>query len=449
MRLALRQRLLVAAGLGAGVCTLVALGMVVMSALSGWRIVLSDLTLLVSAEELHACQQAPSTWRAPRGVYGVYAYDATGRSHNPGAPPLPPALAAPGWGRSHWQRSDDLWQVQAAQRVADDGPCAILYAHPRGAMPMAPRVGVGTVVGAFLGMLLAMATTLALAVRPLVARLERLDASAVEVGRRGFTPPTDELDDEIGRIGGNLARAHERILADRRELQRRHEALERHLAALAHDLRTPLAALQLSLEALVVDRGHLDALGAARLEVAYLESLADNLHQATRLTSGVDVRTGEVNWTEVVSRVATRFGILGRASGTEVQRAVPDEAVWAGCVPALAERALANVVHNAVLHGGRQVGVVLERCGDRFRITIQDDGTAPDEATLQMLSRRRLSHVMDDHDGISRRMQGLGVAIANEVAHRAGWELCMARGATGGMLVVLEGRCRAGDDGQG
>ena len=66
------------------------------------------------------------------------------------------------------------------------------------------------------------------------------------------------------------------------------------------------------------------------------------------------------------------------------------------CDPYAAERALSNIVHNAVVYGSENgnVAVVLEVDGGGFELRVSDDGqgVAPDE--LALLSERTFARMM-------------------------------------------------------
>lgn len=417
------RRQLVGIALASGLLTIVvaALGIV---GVAGTMLLqdLKDLKSYVGADALEACAARPEAFLAGEGFIRVWAYDASGTAANPSAPPL---LMVPSEvGRAHWFQRDTrmlplLWNRAVIVRVGD-GPCAILQAHtPQGRFLDALRMLTGlALLLTFVG--LAVATVLGVA-RPLVARTGRLDRAAASIGTAEFTPVADTSDDELGRIGTTLDAAHDRILADR-------TALEQHLAAIAHDLRTPLASLQLTLEELSAEAD----VGTAQLEVAYLEALADNLHHAARLNAG-GLRSDEVDLSEIARRVARRFQILGRSREVQIDAAIEDDVVVRGDV-ALVERAVANLVHNAVVHGdvGGQVAVLLDRRGEGAALTVVGGAG---EVDVALLAARRLSNVRDA--ARSRSSSGLGVAIVNEIGEVSGWSVQWEADPEGGVRVEL------------
>ena len=411
---------------------------------------LADLRTTAAESQSVDCEREPEWWVAEVGVLTVWAYDPEGRSRNTHAPPLPPeripAEVSPA-AHIYTNGAVQIWEWASVQRVAESGPCAVLYATFPERIPVLPGMQRAGLVGMTAGLVIVLLGTVLFAVRPLLRRIDRLDEAAQSVGTPGFAPIPDGQDDELGRVARTLNTANERICADQAELARQHGILERHLSAVAHDLRTPLAALQLTLEALQeqVPAAAIAEVGEARLEVAYLEALADNLHHATRLEGGAHVRCPDapVDLCVILQRVVTRLRILGRARAVAVEAAVPDAPVRVACDPALAERALANLVHNAVIHGAaaHAVGVALDRDEGGFTLTISSNGDALTPAAIAALAQRRLSTV---EPARARQGHGLGVAIANEVATRAGWQIRWEPLGEGGLQVVIQGEVMAG-----
>ena len=390
-----------------------------------------------------ACEAAPESWREVHGLHQLWPYDPSGRSANPGAPTLPVAYIPPAVGET-FAHCDGLefFNRGLVLRLAETGPCAVVWLAPPRPQDAVDTVRVTAFLSVFASAVAGLLLTSALVVRPLLRRIERLDAAAARLSTPGFVPLEDPVDDALGRVAATLDRSHDRITRDRAALAERGAVLENHLAAVAHDLRTPLASLQLTLEALdhIIREADRPELAMARIEVGSLEALADNLRQASRLDAGLDVRAqaARVDWSELVPRVAARFQILGRGRGIEVVVAVPVHGLWAGCDPSLAERVLANLLHNAILHGpaDHPVGVALDRTQTGFSLAVHSGGPMLSEAQLEALAARRL---MAPSAARTRGLDGLGVAIVNEVCNRAGWSVDYRPGEEGGLAVVITG----------
>jgi signal transduction histidine kinase len=369
-----------------------------------------------------------------------FAYDRSGRSANPEAPPLETGLLQRALAEEQvvLERSSNRSIFVAP--FASTGPCAVIRGtsrNPQAAIaPWFGRVLVGAVV---FGLFISILGTFWLIVRPLRLRIEELAAAAQSVGSESFAPQPSSSD-ALGHIAGVLTRSHERIVETRDALEERNQALERHLAGIAHDLRTPLASMHLELEALATEsQGPVQKQAQRALaDAVYLSSMVENLHQATRLRHELEVSSGSVELTDLIHRIEKRFAIVGRHAGVEVAANTPEQEVWATCTPALAERAVANLVQNAVEHnneaGHVAVTLSLLDSGSRFRLVVADDGPGLPQETLASLNSE--SFLVDE---ARPRGPGMGTLITREVARRAGWSLfCSPRKPTG-LEVRLEG----------
>lgn len=409
-----------------------ALSFLVTSSAMGWSF-RRAVDGLLTVEDSHACEQDPTAWRygADR-IIDVYAYGLDGTPALPDAPALPADLPALELGDT--ERIDD--GVLLYRRGS--GACALF----RVALPQ-PQGGEATFwvaavtsTGASVFVVAGLAFTFA--VRPIVRRIGRLRDAARVVGTDAYTSPQDTAGDALTEIGAVLDASDDRIRADRAELLRRQEALEVHLAEIAHDLRTPLASMQLAVEELLgaSSASDRDVARRAMSDTLYVTSLVENLHEATRLRHGRDPTRGTVDLGSVVERVGERFRAVGRHRGVEVAVAWPGEPVVVACEPSFAERLLGNLVHNAVVHGtdGGHVAVVLERHRDGFRLVVEDDGPGLRDVTPADLAKRTFAG-----DNARARGEGLGVAIVNEIARRVGWTVTWAPREGGGLVVTVDG----------
>lgn len=393
----------------------------------------------VAAMDVGACKINPVRWGWHQGSVYVYAYDRMGRSSNPAAPPMEPDLLERVLGTGQGVVVDDDDQLAILVLPAEmTGPCAVVRLQGRSpdGRQLANLLSVvwtavfGGAVTAVVGMSL-------FVIWPLRVRIAAISTAASRVGREHFTIPQQRVDD-LGHIAEVLSDSHARITETRKTLERRNQALEQYLLEIAHDLRTPLASMQLSLEALVSESDWPDPAESRRAlsEVVYLSALVENLHHGTRLRQNLDMQSGPVDLQNLVRRLEQRFAILGRHAGVEVGASVPDEPVWVGAAPMLAERAVANLIQNGVEHNkdGGHVAVILKVEAGRFVLTVVDDGPGLPAAVAATLASKTFSI-----DPARRRGPGLGMLITQEVAKRAGWEVFYESIEPNGLRVRVTG----------
>lgn len=214
-----------------------------------------------------------------------------------------------------------------------------------------------------------------------------------------------------------LRRLHEAVdstlaMTVARYAERRERLRDRFLAILGHDLRGPLHVVHLALHQLgapdederaqVVERG---LRAAARME-RLVRDLLD--FARTALGAGLPLR-----------RAATDLGAVGRAVVDEAAAAFPgraprletDGALDGSWDPERVAQALANLVGNALRHGGEPV--VLRLCGES-------------QAVISEVSDAATRALSSADDGLFDPFRGggdgpgLGLYIVQEIAHAHG-----------------------------
>jgi signal transduction histidine kinase len=350
------------------------------------------------------CEADPAAFSVHFGAgFRAFAYDETSRrSAFPAAPPLRTDLAerASRVGTFAAERANP-WRAERTMvvRVADAGPCALVLATwPTRLFTVRLARGLGASV--FASALLSALLGLWFVARPLGRRVARLEARADALGRSPAQGATIEAasggvaarvsggGDELDVVEVALDRASTRIHDDARELAIRAETLERHLEEVAHDLRTPLASLQLAVEqARAASTFDPDSAEARHLEDAlrgcvFLDALIGDLRDAARLEGGWQPgETAELHdLTQSVEHVVRRAAVLARARGVLLDYAVPEEPVLVACDPLGCERVLENLLVNAIEHGKRGGHVALTlrldpgEPGGRFVLDLLDEG---------------------------------------------------------------------------
>ena len=394
----------------------------------------------VSGIDFSTCTSAPETWGWGSKYMSIYAYDFTGRSHNPNAPPIEERVL---------QRVKDEGQVIVmasenrkifATLRSIKGPCSVISGTFTGPGTVFVKQIITVVAGAILfGVIFALLGTYLFVIRPLRIRIHAVSKTAENVGSEAFIPMPNSSD-SLGYISRILSESHGRIVQAQRILEERNHALEYHLAGVAHDLRTPLSSMHLALETLVIESSGTIQQEARRAlaDVVFLSSMVENLHQATRLRYEVEVTAGRVELSDLIRRLEMRFVIVGRHAKVEVAANTPEFEIWVACTPTLAERAVANLIQNAVEHNqaGGHVAITLEilNGGEHFQLLVIDDGEGMPSEILASLQSE--SFILDD---ARPRGPGMGMLITQEVAHRAGWSVQYTPLTPKGLEVRVEG----------
>jgi signal transduction histidine kinase len=424
------------------IASLVLASAVVQSAVTiRWLVHSSAVTVLNAFEPLtdatlDACEADPVHWRLGAARWEAWAYDAeTGRSMNPDAPVASawaPWLVRSWGGQSGRLYRDGPWGGTLAQLTGRPGPCSfVLVRWDRAAEP---RAGAATALLVSLGLLFAIGVGLAArwVVQPLMRDVDETARAAARVGRPGFQ--LRARPGVLEAVRAVLRDAHQRLLDQAEAESRRRMRIERHFAEIAHDLRTPMAALQLRLEALAArDPEANGAIG----DLLFVQTLLENLQFAARMRESAASASPRSELGAIVDRVGDRFVLIGRRAEVEVVSARPDEAVEVEAEAAHVEQLVTNLVHNAVRHHrpGGHVAIELGTEAGRFWLEVADDG-AGDAAAIQA---RLEAASLELPAGGAAEGGGLGLAIVGAIVRGAGWSARATAAPEGGVVVRVEG----------
>ncbi len=224
-------------------------------------------------------------------------------------------------------------------------------------------------------------------------------AERIDIDQRGVQLPLDEVPIEIT----PLVRAINDALG---RLDKGYERHKRFLGDAAHELRTPIAILQTRLESLPQGADKTRLLE----DVARLSILAEQLLDIQRL----DQHSGEFVCVDLVvlgQRVAADLAPLAIAAGYEMSFEPEVEHLTVMGDPVSLERALTNLVQNAIQHGGRR-GTITIRVENPSTFAVMDEGPG-----IPIEHRERIFepfHRLQQHD----RGAGLGLNLVQEIARR-------------------------------
>ncbi|MCO5993525.1 sensor histidine kinase [Actinoallomurus rhizosphaericola] len=207
------------------------------------------------------------------------------------------------------------------------------------------------------------------------------------------------------------------------------------LAAVSHDLRTPLASIKASVSSLRSPEVRWDADDEAEL-LATIEESADRLDGlVANLLDMSRLQTGVVNpLARTVALDEVIQPALANVPGDQVKIEVPDDLPPVVADPGLLERSLANVVENAVRHGGPEpVRVTASEHGGMVELRVTDRGPGvPDSAKSRMFEPFQRLGDRPRGSGV-----GLGLAVARGFAEAVGGDLHAEDTPGGGLTMVF------------
>jgi len=293
----------------------------------------------------------------------------------------------------------------------------------------------GIALAALLGRLVAGA-----AVQPLKRLTNAAEHVAVTRDLSGRIEPSGE--DELGRLAGSFNAMLDALERSMGALDESVHAQRQLVADASHELRTPVTSLRTNIEILQQQGEYMDPDERQRL----LGDVVEQIEQLTLLMNDlIDLARGdephadaeEVRLDLLVGEVAER----ARRDAPETPLLEQLEPTLVGGVPARLQRAVANLIDNAVKYSppGEPVEIALSDRGSRgssivgVELTVRDHGPG--------ISAEDLAYVFDRFyrgaEARGRPGSGLGLAIVRQVVRQHGGTVAAERAAGGGTLMRL------------
>ncbi len=270
-------------------------------------------------------------------------------------------------------------------------------------------------------LIIATVIAIPLIVRKVMRGLDSAEAQArsINFDQHGTRLPLDTVPKEVRGL----------VTAMNEALSRLDEGYERHrrfLADAAHELKTPIAILQTRVE-------NLDA-GPERTrlltDTARLAAMAEQLLDLQRLAqSRVDFQP--LDLVPLAERVVADHAPLAIAAGYDVSLRAPEPSEWVLGDRGAIERLLANLVQNAVVHGGNRGTIEIEMAGHgAFEVHDSGPGIAPEhrEKIFEPFYRIR---PLD-------RGAGLGLNLVREVLRQHGGSIAVLPSHLGGVCFRVQ-----------
>ncbi len=307
-----------------------------------------------------------------------------------------------------------VWRgLQVAVKLSDGQWLSFATSLPQGA----PSVSWQFIISMALMGVIVIAVSV-WAVRRVTAPLGMLSAAADRLGRDVTTEPLAETGT---REMQQATRAFNRM---QERLRRLIESRTQMLAALSHDLRTPLTLLRLRAEE-VDDADERDKMLATIAEM-------DEMIGTTLAFARDEVRAEPRRRVDVAALLASVVDDMADA-GLPVTMA-PAAPLTHECQPGALKRAISNLLDNAVKYGKRAQAAITSTA-KTIEITIDDDGPGIPEAELPRVFQPfyRVEELRNRDTGGT----GLGLAIAQSIVQAHGGELTLANRPGGGLRASI------------
>ena len=219
------------------------------------------------------------------------------------------------------------------------------------------------------------------------------------------------------------------------------------LAAISHDLRTPLAVVVGAASSLQIQRDKLDLVEQDRLlasivsEANYLTTVTENTLQLVRLShTSPPKKLIEHDWEsieEIVGAVLAR--VRQRDPGRRINSHVPHSLPLVKVDPVLISQLIGNLLDNALKYSENKIdlNVALLRQGSdqQLELSIKDRGPGIPES--EQLSIFDAYSRMDHNDKSTQRGAGLGLAVCRAIALAHGGSLVLRQRVGGGSSFIL------------
>ncbi len=216
----------------------------------------------------------------------------------------------------------------------------------------------------------------------------------------------------IARTVNEMAGRIEKQLRDQREL----------LAAVSHEIRTPLGHMRVLLDTARERDERPELLDELDREVLEVDALVDQLLASSRLDFGA-LDTRELDVAVEAARALERHGVDAAVLDVEAE----------GCTvaadPTLLRSALANLVRNAVEHGGGVTRVAVRRTLEAVEVDVEDAGPGFGDADL---ARAFEPFFRKTGSGL-----GLGLSLVDRIARAHGGSARAVNREGGGARVTI------------
>ncbi len=270
------------------------------------------------------------------------------------------------------------------------------------------------------GLLVLLVTSLVM-VRRMTLPLARMSEAVTRFGRGERVQLAEEGPRELQALAhsfNEMTRQIDELMANRTTL----------LAGISHDLRTPIARLNLAIELLPQDADP-ELLARMRKDFNEMDKLITRTLQLARSLDAKQLAREHIDMTVMLEMVAAEY------PQHDIQLSLPPRACPAKLNASALKRVLGNLIDNALRYGGAPVELQLRCDADAPVIDVLDHGPGIPEDKLEQVFQPffRLETSRSSATGGS----GLGLAIVHQLCHANGWVVKLTRREDGGLRARI------------
>ncbi|WP_091229851.1 sensor histidine kinase [Fontibacillus panacisegetis] len=229
----------------------------------------------------------------------------------------------------------------------------------------------------------------------------------------------DKSKDEIGQLTRHYNSMAQRVRSQADEIEQFENGRKLLLSNLSHDLRTPLTMILGYAETIHTgsynNENELKTSAKIILQRSrYMDKLLDQLLDIARLdANALEVHLAAHNLSEMMRKIVAEYMLFLDEQSFSIDVDIPDEDIHELIDAPLIERAIRNLLDNAIRYGkdGHFLGIGLVEEGDYVCITIKDKGRgiAPEDHELIFERFYRVD------GGRSGEGLGIGLSIVKEI----------------------------------
>ncbi|WP_455169896.1 ATP-binding protein [Aegicerativicinus sediminis] len=226
---------------------------------------------------------------------------------------------------------------------------------------------------------------------------------------------------EMGLLANTFNDMAETIQSNINELQSVDNLRKELIANISHDLRTPIASIRGFVETLMIKEDELNEEEKQRyMEIVLknsdkLKKLVDDLFELSKLEAKQrSLQPEAIQIAELIQDIADKYRIIAKRKGVSINTVYSKDLPLVYADIALIDRALQNIIDNAIEHcePGDVVSLELSREDNEVKISVSDTGSGiPPQELPHIFERYRKGKFLTD----SEKGSGLGLAIVKKI----------------------------------